>query len=376
MSDDFTAPAVVTDEPEVGLVQATEPAASVTPEVTADGTTVEVTSTDSATSTTTEVKAEPAKPAGPSEEEIKAALTEFNKVLDKVTGLDPEAEPVYGAERDASTGAITDELKGIVQSAFANLPKGTTKASARPQAKEEVDKRLLAAMDSMDMPLARTLFTIQQECLTVRGAGSGETGVVQAPVDPTEAFVEQVTMHSLAAYAFVPGEDVKEDWPQRVENLVGELAAQVRPYVDWLAEVAKIEAEFTPANEGDEPELPAEPETHEIVKRAVKISQGRGTGGRRARKSSSGDGTASTRAPYTGERRSVAKHIEQAFAEHEVGTFLTIAQIANFKSDEYGDQKVSQGAVSARIYAANGCTVPGVRPQLSADGKKGAVKVS
>lgn len=331
----------------------------------------------------TEAPAQPApeaKPAGPTEDEINEAVAKFGEVLDEVTGLGKDdngnVDPTAKGEREASTGAITDALKTKVQAAFAALPRGTTKASARPKAKDLVDSRLLAAMDAMDMPLARTLFTVQQDCLTVRGAGSEGTGITAKPVDPTEDFVNRVTIHSLAAYALVPGEAVEADWPTRVEALVGELAGQVRPHVDYLAAQAEYDA-LSDEDKGKYNE-PVEPETHDLVKAAVKVSQGRGTGVRRPRKASTGGegGTSAPRAPYTGNRRSVAKHIEEAFANQPVGTWLSIAQIAKFESAEYSGDKVSQGAVSARVYAPGGCTIAGIKPQENADGKKGAVKIA
>lgn len=380
MSDDFTAPAVVdgdsgTSAEVTSLTGQPVEVATPTNEQTV---TAPVEGTDTSTTEATAQPAAEAKPAGPTEEEIKAAVEKFGEVLDEVTGVkvkdDGSVDATVGGEREATTGAISEELKSRVQSAFATLPRGTTKSSARPQAKDLVDARLLAAMDQMNMPLARTLFTIQQDCLTVRGAGGEGGGIVAKPVDPTEDFVNRVTAHSLAAYALVPGEDVAADWPTRVEALVGELAGQVRPYVDYLVEVGAYEALDDEAKE--KATEPAEPETHDLVKTAVKISQGRGTGVRRPRKAAGEGGTSTPRAPYTGNRRSVAKHIEEAFANKATGTWMSIAEIAKFESAEYAGDKVSQGAVSARIYAPGGCTIAGIAPQENADGKKGAVKTA
>lgn len=363
MTDDFTAPsAVVTQEPQVP-VDTDQATGSESAEVSATST-----APDQSAPASTEVKAEetkPEKPAGPTEEEIVAALDGFKAVLDKVSGfyLDPEtneADPSVGGKREVSTGAIDDDLKHEVQSAFAGLPKGSTKASARPRAKDEVDARLLDAMTNMDMPLARSLFTVQQECLVVRGATSEGAGLT-VKVDPTTDFVNRVAGFSLAAYALVPGEDVEADWPSRVEALVGELVPQVSPYVTWLA--------ADEATRGDEPE------THDLVKTAVKISQGKGAGVRRPRKASGEGGSGTPRAAHTGVKRSIAKHIEEAFAGKAPGTWLSIADISKFESTEYGTDKPSQGALAARIYAPGGCTIDGIRPQENGDGKKGAVKV-
>lgn len=47
--------------------------------------------------------------------------------------------------------------------------------------------------------------------------------------------------------------------------------------------------------------------------------------------------------------RSIAEHIRQAFAAQEPGTFLTVAQIRNHVSTEYGDTKPSAGAIQAAL---------------------------
>ena len=82
--------------------------------------------------------------------------------------------------------------------------------------------------------------------------------------------------------------------------------------------------------------------------------------------------------PFTGERRDIGVHISAAFANKEAGDFLTVSQIRAARSDEYGDNSPSAGAISARLFPKSGkFTVDGIKPSTSTDGKanKGAIKL-
>jgi hypothetical protein len=120
-----------------------------------------------------------------------------------------------------------------------------------------------------------------------------------------------------------------------------------------------------PESRGDEPEVPT------IAKNAAKLAFGRAA--------KAGTGANRVVAPYTGERRDVAKHIENAFKNKEEGTFLAISEIRNERSDEYGDDAPSAGAISARLFPPNDKPSTmlkyGIRPDTQ-NGKKGAVKDS
>lgn len=59
-------------------------------------------------------------------------------------------------------------------------------------------------------------------------------------------------------------------------------------------------------------------------------------------------------------RHSAAKHIAEAFAHRAEGTFLTVSQIANFHSREYGSSRPSSGTIDAALH---GQSVPeGITP--------------
>lgn len=74
-------------------------------------------------------------------------------------------------------------------------------------------------------------------------------------------------------------------------------------------------------------------------------------------------------------RRDFGAHIVHAFMEQPLEAFLTIQQIRNTPSPEYGDEAPSAGAISARLFPANGSptTVPGVVAER-ANGVRGARK--
>ncbi|WP_431974787.1 DUF262 domain-containing protein [Micromonospora haikouensis] len=72
-------------------------------------------------------------------------------------------------------------------------------------------------------------------------------------------------------------------------------------------------------------------------------------------------------------RRDIAAHIVSALSSQAAHTFLTINEIRNHRSAEYGDEFPSAGAISARLFPATGnCTVPGVVPGVNERGVRGA----
>lgn len=66
-------------------------------------------------------------------------------------------------------------------------------------------------------------------------------------------------------------------------------------------------------------------------------------------------------------RRDLGAHVAAVAAMHPSGTFLTIAQVASTRTEVYGDERPSDGAISARLFAEGGCTIPGVVPVAKSD---------
>lgn len=74
-----------------------------------------------------------------------------------------------------------------------------------------------------------------------------------------------------------------------------------------------------------------------------------------------------------GARRDIGAHIVSAFEGLPEGAFLTVGQIRSHRSEEYGDEFPSAGAISARLFPSSGrCTVPGVEPGENERGVRGA----
>lgn len=186
------------------------------------------------------------------------------------------------------------------------------------------------------------------------------TKTEKVPTDPNEASAQRVAVLKLASsYVYLGGEGVDKDKVFEISNkLVEDSKADVEKYVAWM-----IEGE----DEASEPKG-----VSILVKNAAKLAIGKSA--------RAGARTTSTGTPFTGDRRDIGQHIIEAFAAREEGQFLSIAEIRKFESTEYGTSSPSAGAISARLFPKGGgkCTVPGVQPATSDDGKglKGAVKAS
>lgn len=346
------------------LVVSQEPDEVVT--ATPDGTQAPVTE-NTQTTPTEATEAKPEVPAGPTQEEVDAKANEFKALLDEVLSGDADGE------RDVATGHMSESLKQRIKQAYVDLPPGNSKTSARNQVKAYVNEKLTAIMgsDEPDIFAARTLFVVQNDLLVATGGPSAT--IAKAPVDPTEAFVDQITALYLAPNFVAVPEGVAEDWAQRVDAKAAELrdAEETQAYLAWVnGDTTKV----SDAEDAEEKRGP-EPEVNPVIKQAVAISRGKALG-RTSRPRKAGSTSGAPRAVHTGPKRDVGKHIAEAFADKPVGTWMSVGDITKFHSQEYGGPAVSQGAVSARIYAEKGCTVPGIEAAEGPTGKRGAKKVS
>lgn len=264
-------------------------------------------------------------------------LTAFNAAVTEAVG-----------QRDEATGEVAPAVIEPVVVEYRKLDG----LKAKNKAKAALNELMTTAMNALDISTARAYLMISDK-LTAGPSGGGSTP--RPPADPTEAFVQRTVGLRLAlqlASDTVP-EGVNDDWSTKAKALYDESLESARSYATWLASDAE--------DKGDEPEVSA------VVKAAVKLSQGKAAkvGGK-----TSGGGSG-----FTGERRDIAKHILNAFEGQESGTFLSIAEIKNTASTEYGDASPSAGAISARLFPASGkCTVEGITPTTNDKGKKGAVK--
>lgn len=271
--------------------------------------------------------------------------------------------------RDSATGTLPEVDLQPIKDAYLSMSAKVRKA-ALAYAQEKMQEKLLAS----EIPDSRTYLQIYKALNSAK-----PEPIVKPPVDPTEAFVASVVAMRLAGNFMVPPPGVASDWATKVQELGRDLTAtpegglsQVQTYLNWLAE-----------NEGKEgDDRSAEPDVNAAVKQAAQLARGRV---RVAAPRKAGDGTKTPKAPREprvsdGTRRDIGKHIQEAFASHTVGTFLTVGEIAKFSSTEYaGTDGPSQGAINARLFPASGnCKLTFVRPEGPDQGRpqKGAVKTA
>ena len=291
------------------------------------------------TDTTTEAPVEnadaPSEAAKSGKPEVKIDLTAFNTAVS--TAVD---------SRDETTGIVAEEPLQAVTKAYRDLDGIKPKKAA----KDAVAELLKDAVNNLDMPLAKAYMSVT-ESLTAGTSGSKPA----APVDPTEAYTQRLAVLDLA-YGLVAG-----NVPEGVDGEVASTkAAELRDasseaaasYLAWLQSAAE--------DKGDEPEASA------VVKAAAKLATGR---------AAKVGGSGGTRSTFTGQRRDIGEHIRQAFENQPSGTFMTVAEIRAFQSTEYGQEKPSAGAISARLFPKSGkTTLDFVIPGQNEKSNHGATK--
>nr|DAK84422.1 MAG TPA: hypothetical protein [Caudoviricetes sp.] len=244
---------------------------------------------------------------------------------------------------DSATGTVSEADKEAVAAAYREVTGGI---KYKNLAKDFVDEGMRQSLADTEYIKAVSFNEINDKLRVTKAAPKSA-----APkADPKEVFADRVAAISLALElieANVPEEAADYELPSTEAAF-----NQAQEYIDWLNE--------DPETRGEAPELSP------IAAAAVKIYQGKAAGKRA--------GTAAgTRTPFTGTRRNVGNHILSAFEDKEPGTFLTVSEIVKHRSEEYGDDAPSSGAVSARLF--NGKGVEGVEATTNAEGTKGAVKL-
>lgn len=249
-------------------------------------------------------------------------------------------------EADATTGQVPEASVAKVNEAYRAVEGNKGKGEAR----KYLEEAMLEAVGKLDAVAARSYSDLKANLSAAGGKSSAE----RTPADPTAAFVQRVASLRLAL-SIVEADRPEGVEDEKIETLVTESQSVVEAQRAYLADESE--------DKGDGPELTP------VVRAAFKAASGKATGG----------GSRSTGGNSGGVRRDIGKHIASAFAEVEVGGFLTIAEIAKHKSAEYeGTDGPSQGAISARLFPTT--TLKFVEPveKGAIDGKnpKGARKVA
>lgn len=300
-----------------------------------------------------------ATPPEPTEAEQAAAFETFKtKALAAV------------AEVDQSTGNLPDGLVADVKAAYVALPLAKNKTAARKWLDDQMKGCLTTP--PFDLYKAKGFLDLNE---AARSTGATRETVAKPPVDPTEAFVKEVTAHWLATSLLIPGPEVDASYVTKAQELAKSLEDETKAYkaylIEHLAWSAKPEAERTPEAE------PKAPEVSEVVLHAAKIALGRSA--RRTSNKATGGSSATasvTTQTYSGPKRDVKAHIREAFADQPVGAFLKIGEIAKFSSQAYGSTQPSGGAINAALSSAKFAEAVPHIVKATEGGVNGARKIS
>lgn len=280
-----------------------------------------------------------------------AALKKFQETADAAVKSD---------QADPDTGTLPEAVKSDVTGAYSKLSSLAVKKAAKEYLRVAMQKAMMEGPSGYLR--ARSYLELFQ---AVEATKAGREPMVRTPVDPTEQHVQRVAAMYLAANLAVPGEGVADDWQAKVQQLAASVEGDVKSLRAWLVEHG--------SKADDDTSKAEQPEVNPVVLAALRIAQGRGTGPARKSKAT---GESNTREPYTGEKGDIAQHIGEAFANVASGTYLSVADMVNFVSSQYGGdrKKPSPGAIAARLFPRNGgaCTIDGITPASTPH--KGAVK--
>lgn len=262
-----------------------------------------------------------------------------------VSAADTSTGTVDSAHLEAAVAAYREVTGGIK---FKNL------------AKAHITDSMKDALNSGDMsryPEARAYNEIHEAMMAATKSGASTPREPKVTVSPAKVYADKVSALRIALTL------VEDDAPSDAEGWESEVVDS-----DTESEtIAAIQAHNTWAL-ADEDERGDEPTLTPLARAAAKIAAGKSPSKVRT---TSGGSTVT----YEGPRRSVEAHILNAFSTVPSGTFLTVAEIRAVKSDEYGDDAPSAGAVSARLFPKSGkVSIDGVIPGENDKGVNGATK--
>ena len=238
----------------------------------------------------------------------KAIFAEFQTVAQKVVG-----------DRDEATGLTEEQIAPVVE-VFRKLDGAKFYNKAREWVMDQVTDAVMPPTE--DMKLAKAWVKIKD---SLKAATPPRA---KKPADPTEQYIHQRYMLGLAANLIEDNlpDGLAEDWEEQFNKFDEDHAGQVETYQAWLADESD--------DKGGEPEV--DKVVGDAFKLATKKIKRSGGGGKRR--------------PSDAAKRSTFNHIQQVFASLPVGKQLTVAEIANADSEEYGDDHPSPGAINQRLF--------------------------
>lgn len=308
----------------------------------------------------------PAKPKGPSEQELAQLLEDFKIKAHAVVSQHDAAgqikievtTPDQVAESGQSSGSLYPEFEAALN-AYQALPGASPKGKAKDFMGGQMTSEILKIQaNPSDLSPQATVIAWNIFQTAVLERASKKAGAAGPALSPVDGFLAKLATIRVANKLIADDqpEGLPTDWQEQLNKMVQVGINEAELLEKW---------QETPEDErqGEEPKLSA------YTSQAVKLSSGKGP-----RKPGRPVGAVST---YTGVRRDIGKHIEHAFSDKPSGTWLSINEIRSIQSPEYGEASPSGGAISARLFPKSGksATVEGVEAALDASGRKGARKL-
>lgn len=253
-----------------------------------------------------------------------------------------EAPDISDFVAAASAAVATQDYDAVTAAYVALDRKGKSAATKHIS---EVVKSYMTAKDAVN---AFAWMDITDALNKVKATKPKSDKQEKAPVDPSGVHVEKLTglylAYQLAADNAPAG--IPEDF-------------DVRAAVKDAVTAARTQADAVLAWRANEDEAKGDaPEHSDTVARSIRLAF-QGSGSKRKASGESGPG-------YSGPQRSISAHIAEAFADQPSGTFLTVSDLRNFESTQYGNDHPSAGAISSALNSPK-FAVEGVTP-----GKGGA----
>jgi len=260
-----------------------------------------------------------------------------------------EAARAAVAEADPTTGTIAEAHLEPVKLAYRAVEGGI---KYKNQAKNFVSDEMKAVLEAGDLEKMFNAVAWNNISSAIAVAPKAQAAP-KVTVSPNKLHADKVQALSLA-YDLVTAdlpEGVTEDFMDEVDENDNLTVAE--EYLAWVRDESE--------DKGDEPEV------SNVIRQAVKLALGKGP--RKGTKAGGGS-------TYAGPKRSVAAHVRHAFDTVESGTFLTMTEIRNIKSPEYGDDLPSGGAINQLLRPSNGkpTSFEGVSVEQQ-EGKWGARKL-